>query len=218
MKSLIAIAAASTLLAACSTTTMPWTFRDAETGRTTTTNVREGIVRADIKRQVVDACIESLDKINEEASKPYLVGKAPGGYEWYATNPNARVYGPQDCQGLMITGMDIANNAMLEVRGILGGLVNALPWVAMYKLGKAGINAAGDSVRARGDVEYNVDTIRDTYGSDVASGSTVDRSASLTGDGSLIEFLPGAPSQSSSTNTTTTTYPPVTEIETELGE
>lgn len=221
MKRLIAIAAIGALLAGCSSfKQVPWTFRNKETGATTTTNVSQGIVRADLKRQVVDSCIGSLDEINKFASASYLVGKAPGGYEWYATNPNARVYGPQDCQNLMITGMDIANNAVTEVRGILGSLANALPWVAVYKLGKYGFDAAGTKLTTReGDIQFeqNTDTIRDTFGSEVNSNSTVDNGVRQEGVESVFDYNPSAPAQSSSsstsTTTTTTTYPPGTEIQ-----
>lgn len=220
MKSLFLTIIAASVLAGCTSFQQtPWTFRNKETGTTTTTNVSQGIVRADLKRQVVDACITNLDDINKQANASFLVGKAPGGYEWYATNPNARVYGPQDCRNLMITGMDIANNAVAEVRGVIGSLANALPWVAVAKLGKYGFEAAGTRLSTReGDInfEQNTDTIRDTYGSELNSGSTVDNSVRQESSDSVLDYTPSAPSQSSSsssnTTTTTTTYPPGTEI------
>lgn len=212
MKRLLIVVPIALSLAACqSYRPVPWTFKDQATGQTRTATVTQGLVRADLKRQVVNACIDGLDEINKQANASQLVGKAPGGYEWYAANPNARVYGPQDCQGLIITGMDIANNAVKEVRGVIGGVVNALPWIAVAKLGKYGFKAAGTktSLETReGNIEYTTDSIRDTYGSELNSESIVDQSIDQSGSESGIEYFPSSPTQSTSTTTFPDLIPP----------
>lgn len=171
------------LLVGCNTTTVPWTKTDSVTKQRTTTQAPQSLVKVDMKRELVQACVDNLDEINASAGVSLLVGKAPGGYEWYTPNPNVRPYGPQDCRGLMITGIDVWNGAVREVRGILGDVANALPWIAVYKLGKAGFKAAGDHYEAGRDIERYDESPRDITDSDINNRSNVDSSLRQEGEG-----------------------------------